>query len=231
MKDGKKCILIADDEKEIRDVLLLLLSGEDYLILCAEDGQAAIDMASSEVDLYILDVNMPRLSGFMAGAEIRKKYDAPIIFLTAYSGESDKVMGFSVGADDYIVKPFSNVELLMRVKAILRRNVGRAATEPESSKSRLALGDIFLDTHSQSVIKGGESIALTYTEYKILELLLTNRKRIFSLEQIYSIVWDENAVGDSAIMVHIKNIRKKLGDDSRNPKYIKTAWGRGYYVD
>ena len=231
MKDGKKCILIADDEKEIRDVLSLLLSGEDYLILCAEDGQAAIDMASSEVDLYILDVNMPRLSGFMAGAEIRKKYDAPIIFLTAYSGESDKVMGFSVGADDYIVKPFSNVELLMRVKAILRRNVGRAATEPESSKSRLALGDIFLDTHSQSVIKGGESIALTYTEYKILELLLTNRKRIFSLEQIYSIVWDENAVGDSAIMVHIKNIRKKLGDDSRNPKYIKTAWGRGYYVD
>lgn len=231
MKDGKKCILIADDEKEIRDVLLLLLSGEDYLILCAEDGQAAIDMASSEVDLYILDVNMPRLSGFMAGAEIRKRYDAPIIFLTAYSGESDKVMGFSVGADDYIVKPFSNVELLMRVKAILRRSVGKAAVEADTSKNRLSLGDVYLDTHSQSVIKGSESIALTYTEFKILELLLTNRKRIFSLEQIYSIVWDENAVGDSAIMVHIKNIRKKLGDDSRNPRYIKTAWGRGYYVD
>ncbi len=232
MKDGKKCILIADDEKEIRDILNLLLSGEDYMILCVEDGRAAIDMASDEVDLYILDVNMPRLSGFMAGAEIRKKYDTPIIFLTAYSGESDKVMGFSVGADDYIVKPFSNVELLMRVKAILRRNVGKAtAVESDSPKNLLPLGDIYLDIHSQSVIKGDESIALTYTEFKILELLLTNRKRIFSLDQIYSIVWDENAVGDSAIMVHIKNIRKKLGDDSRNPKYVKTAWGRGYYVD
>ena len=232
MKDGKKCILVADDEREIREVLTLLLSGEGYHIICAKDGQEALEMASDEIDLYILDVNMPRLSGFMAGAEIRKKYDTPTIFLTAYSGESDKVMGFSVGADDYIVKPFSNVELLMRVKAILRRNVGKTGKdEPEQAKSRLPLGDVYLDTHSQSVIRDGESIALTYTEFKILELLLTNRKRIFSLEQIYSIVWDENAVGDSAIMVHIKNIRKKLGDDSRNPKYIKTAWGRGYYVD
>ena len=109
MKDGRKFVLVADDEKEIRDVLALLLSGEGYTVACAEDGQAALDMASREVDLYILDVNMPRLSGFMAGAEIRKRFDTPIIFLTAYSGESDKVMGFSVGADDYIFKTFSNM--------------------------------------------------------------------------------------------------------------------------
>lgn len=235
MKNGKKYILVADDEKEIREVLTLLLSGEGYEITCAEDGQMAVDMACAEIDLYILDVNMPGLSGFMAGAEIRKGFDAPIIFLTAYSSESDKVMGFSVGADDYIVKPFSNVELLMRVKAILRRNTlvsaDQPTVDPAFTKKRLALVDVFLDLDSQSIIRGEESIALTYTEFKILELLLRNRKRIFSLDQIYQSVWNDNAVGDSAIMVHIKNIRKKLGDNSREPTYIKTAWGRGYYVD
>ena len=232
MKDGKKYILVADDEKEIRDILNLLLSGEGYSIVCAEDGQAVLDMANDEIDLYILDVNMPRLSGFMAGAEIRRRCETPIIYLTAYSGESDKVMGFSAGADDYIVKPFSNVELLMRVKAILRRNMGaNQSAAVEKKQNRLPLGDLLLDLDSQSVVKGGETVTLTYTEFKILELLLNNRKRIFSLDQIYSSIWNENAVGDGAIMVHIKNIRKKLGDDSRNPRYIKTAWGRGYYVD
>ncbi len=233
MKDGKKYILVADDEKEIREVLTLLLSGEGYKVVSAEDGQAALGMANEEVDLYILDVNMPRLSGFMAGAEIRKRFDTPIIFLTAYSGESDKVMGFSVGADDYIVKPFSNVELLMRVKAILRRGFSssRKAESENTTGNRIAFADVFLDLDSQVIVKGEESITLTYTEFKILELLLTNRKRIFSLDQIYNSVWNDNAVGDSTIMVHIKNLRKKLGDNSREPKYIKTAWGRGYYVD
>jgi DNA-binding response OmpR family regulator len=199
-----------------------------------QEAQSALDMASEEVDLYILDVNMPRMSGFMAGAEIRRRYDTPIIFLTAYSGESDKVMGFSVGADDYIVKPFSNVELLMRVKAILRRGIAAQKAEPEvpiSGGNRISFVDVFLDPDRQSIIKGEESVALTYTEFKILELLLSNRKRIFSLDQIYESIWNDNAVGDSAIMVHIKNIRKKLGDNSREPTYIKTAWGRGYYVD
>ena len=127
MRDGKRLIAVADDEKEIRDILSLLLTGDGYAVLTAEDGQAVVELASPEIDLYILDVNMPRLSGIMAAAEIRKQYDTPIVFLTAYSSESDKVMGFSVGADDYIVKPFSNVELLMRVKAILRRNTGKPA--------------------------------------------------------------------------------------------------------
>ena len=234
MKDGKKYILVADDDKEIRDVLTLLLSGEGYTVVCAEDGKTAVDMANEEIDLCILDVNMPRLSGFMAGAEIRKKLDTPIIFLTAYSGESDKVIGFSAGADDYIVKPFSNIELLMRVKAILRRGRAYPKTDSEQASAagnRIAFIDVFLDLDSQSIIKGDESVALTYTEFKILELLLNNRKRIFSPDQIYDNVWNDNAVGDSTIMVHIKNLRKKLGDNSREPKYIKTAWGRGYYVD
>lgn len=228
MRDGKKLIAIADDEKEIRDVVSLLLTGEGYAVQTAEDGQGVVGLLSPDIDLYILDVNMPGLSGIMAAAEIRKRYDTPIIFLTAYSSESDKVMGFSVGADDYIVKPFSNMELLMRVRAILRRNTAPAATK---QKNQLAFQDVILDLDSQSAIKGTETIALTYTEFKILELLASNKKKIYSLENIYSSIWDDNAVGDSAIMVHIKNIRKKLGDNSRNPTYIKTAWGRGYYID
>lgn len=227
MKDGKQCILAADDEKEIREILRLLLVGEGYAVLTAADGRESVMQASEEIDLYILDVNMPELSGFSAAAEIRKHFDAPIIFLTAYSTESDKVMGFSVGADDYIVKPFSNMELLMRVKAILRRSGGAKARATE----KIPFADLILDTESRSVSRQGELIPLTYTEFQILELLVTHKKKIYSLENIYQSIWGEDAVGDSAIMVHIKNIRKKLGDDSRNPKYIKTAWGRGYYVD
>lgn len=239
MKDNKYCILIADDEKEIRDILNLLLKGEGYQVLQAENGKQAVELADEDIDLYILDVNMPEMTGFMAGAEIRSRYeDAPIVFLTAYSGESDKVMGFSVGADDYIVKPFSNMELLMRVKAILRRTAKAgqpskavAPEMPAQNPNHLPLQDVILDLESQSILRGEESINLTYTEFKILELLITHRKKIYSLENIYQSIWEEEPVGDGAIMVHIKNIRKKLGDNSRSPKYIKTAWGKGYYVD
>lgn len=237
MKENKYCILIADDEKEIRDILCLLLKGEGYTVLQAENGRQALDLADETVDLYILDVNMPEMTGFMAGAEIRTKFaDVPLVFLTAYSGESDKVMGFSVGADDYIVKPFSNMELLMRVKAILRRYEKGKQPQMKAEKTvenanQLQLQDVILDLESQSVLKGEETINLTYTEFKILELLATHRKKIYSLDNIYQSIWEEEPVGDGAIMVHIKNIRKKLGDNSRNPKYIKTAWGKGYYVD
>lgn len=231
MRNGKNCILIADDEKEIRDILHLLLSSEGYEVIVATNGSEAVRSAREDIDLYILDVNMPEMSGFVAASEIRKTYDSPIIFLTAYSSESDKVMGFSVGADDYIVKPFSNMELLMRTKAILRRRVASVPSAPAPSSCQLAIQDLILDLDQQTIIRGGEPIVLTYTEFKILELLASNRKKIFSLNHIYNTVWKEEAVSDSAIMVHIKNLRKKLGDDSRNPKYIKTAWGRGYYVD
>lgn len=210
MKDGKNYILAADDEKEIRDVLKLLLSGDGYAVSCAEDGQTAADMANEDVDLYILDVNMPRLNGYMAAAAIRERFDTPIIFLTAYSGESDKVMGFSVGADDYIVKPFSNAELLMRVKAILRRRVSAPRLQEEKKEgNRIPFVDVYLDLDSQTIIKGEESVALTYTEFKILELLLKNRKRIFSLEQIYQSIWNDNAVGDSAIYGTYQKYTKK----------------------
>lgn len=274
-------ILVADDEKEIRDILKLLLSEEGYEVVEAENGKAAVDLAGEDVSLYILDVNMPVMSGFAAGAQIRKRYDAPMMYLTAYSGEADMEIGFSAGADDYMVKPFSNVELMLRVRALLRRaarymapageSTGRkdAADEAEAlaaadgrstdfgspaaegpkvslengnmeevslgaefqSEHMLPYKDLVLDLDSQSVWKGEEMISLTRTEFQILELFFSHPKKIYSMENIYQSIWQEEAVGDSTIMVHIKNLRKKLGDSSRNPQYIKTAWGKGYYAE
>ncbi len=229
MKDGKKCILVADDDLQIRQILQLLLSSEGYAVLTAEDGLQAAQMAEPEIDLYLLDVDMPGQTGIMAAAQIRKQFETPIVFLTAYSSESDKVMGFSVGADDYIVKPFSNAELLLRIRAILRRSAVCSAARQQANT--LAFSDAALDLDGQCILKGSERIPLTYTEFRILELLAGHRGKIYSLENIYQSIWNDNAVGDGAIMVHIKNIRKKLGDNSKNPSYIKTAWGKGYYID
>jgi len=228
MKDGKKCILVADDDPQIRQILQLLLSSEGYTVITAEDGLRAVERAGDEIDLYLLDIDMPGQTGIMAAAQIRSQFGTPLVFLTAYSGESEKVMGFSVGADDYIVKPFSNAELLMRIRAILRRS---AVCSAPQQQNKLTIRDVTLDLDAQSALKGSDRIPLTYTEFKILELLASHRGKVYSLENIYRSIWDDNAVGDSAIMVHIKNIRKKLGDNSKNPAYIKTAWGKGYYID
>lgn len=292
MENRRERILIADDEKEIRDILRLLLTQEGYQVAEAENGKEALDKADEGIQLYILDVNMPVMSGFAAAMEIRKHSDAPVMFLTAYSGEADMTIGFSSGADDYLVKPFSNVELLLRVRALLRR-AGRmreagesrreeeswaaeaawtegkngtreavcaegknrpmgqsrkekadqteksAGTEQESQETGasqaagniLCYKDLQLDLDSQSVRRNGEWILLTRTEFQLLELFFSHPKKIFSLENIYQSLWQEEAVGDGAIMAHIKNLRKKLNDSARDPKYIKTAWGKGYYAD
>ena len=229
MKDGKKCILVADDDPQVRQILELLLSAEGYAVVTAGDGLRAAQLAGQEIDLYLLDVDMPGQTGILAAAQIRQQFETPIVFLTAYSGESDKVMGFSVGADDYIVKPFFNAELLLRIRAILRRSPVYSAPLPR--ENQLVIGDVTLDVDGQFAVKDGRRIALTWTEFKILELLARHRGKIYSLENIYQSIWNDNAVGDAAIIVHIKNIRKKLGDSSRNPAYIKTAWGKGYYID
>lgn len=234
MKKEKNKILVADDEKDILELLTMLLTAEGYEVVAAHDGKEAVELVNATVDLCILDVNMPEMNGFSAAAEIRKQYYMPIIFLTAYSGESEKMMGYSAGADDYMVKPFSNVELLLRVKSLLRRVQQYSVPLEEAGEkalNRLKYKDLLLDFDAQSVKKGEDVIVLTHTEFKILEPLMTHQKKIFSLDSIYQSIWQDDAVGDSAIMVHIKNIRKKLGDDSRNPRYIRTAWGKGYYVE
>ena len=228
-----KRILLVDDEQGLLDMVLSILTEYGFSnIQTAQSVKEAIAEAEKKrPELAILDVMLPDGNGFDLMEQLRQKSDYPILFLTARGEDEDKFRGFGLGADDYIVKPFSNAELLMRVKAILRRNNLSNNVSYEKDTNKIPFVDAFLDTNRQCIIKNDDCINLTYTEFKILELLLNNRKQIFSLEQIYQSIWNENAVGDDAIMVHIKNIRKKIDDNSRNPKYIKTAWGRGYYVD
>lgn len=232
--DNKKLrILVADDSEDIREILEILLSGEGYEVITAIDGNEAVQKTDDTIDLIILDVNMPFKSGFVASAEIRKKTLAPILFLSARSQESDKAMGFSAGGDEYISKPFSNSELLLRIKSLLRRCYQYQGVAKVEKNNTIELGDLRIDMDSESVTIRGENVILTHTEYKILELLVTNRKKIFSIENVYSSIWGDSmgVVGDNAVMVHIKNLRKKIEKDTRNPKYLKTAWGKGYYVD
>lgn len=231
--EEKRKILVADDDCEIREILTILLEGDGYEVILAENGTEAIEKAESNISLFILDVNMPEKSGFLACSEIRKRSKAPVLFLTARTQESDKVMGFSAGGDDYISKPFSNTELLLRVKALIRRSYHYGAETLPETKKEIRLGDLVVDLDTKTVRKQGKHIMLTGTEYEILELLVSNRKKIFSMEQIYNAIWRDSyfGVSDNAIMVHIKNLRKKIEEDSRNPLYIKTAWGKGYYVD
>ena len=228
--DKKKKILVVDDDLEIREILNILLSGEGFEVVTASDGEEAVNLVNEEIDLIILDVNMPKKSGFIAATQIRKITFAPILFLTAYSQDSDKTIGFSAGGDDYITKPFSNSELLLRVKALLRRYHIYQPQVKEPSR-KITIGELTVDLETQMVMRGSEHIILTHTEYKILELLITHRKQIFSIERIFESVWQEDIVGDNAVMVHVKNLRKKLEKDNKNPQYIKTAWGKGYYID
>ena len=229
----KNKILVADDSEEIREILTILLNGDGYEVVTAADGKEAIAKVDETITLIILDVNMPGKSGFLACSEIRKKTLAPILFLTARTQESDKVMGFSAGGDDYISKPFSNAELLLRVKSLVRRYAQYGSAPVRAANPVIYIQDLEINTDMRTVTKAGQPILLTSTEYEILELLVTNRKKIFSMEKIYQAIWEDAYYGtsDTASMVHIKNLRKKLEENPRNPIYIKTAWGKGYYVD
>ncbi len=225
-------ILIADDDAEIREILSILLNAEGYTVVTAKDGTEAVVLADNSFSLIILDVNMPKQSGFFACTEIRKKTLAPVLFLTARAQESDKIMGFSAGGDDYLAKPFSNAEFLMRVKALIRRYLHYGNEPIKKAHPTLIISDMIINTDEKTVTIDGELIPLTSTEYDILELLALNRKKVFSMENIYNSIWSDSYVGasDNAIMVHIKNLRKKIEKNPREPKYIKTAWGKGYYI-
>ena len=226
-------ILIADDDAEIREILSILLKGEGYQVVTASDGDAVVALADEMFSLIILDVNMPKQSGFFACSEIRKKTMVPILFLTARTQETDKAMGFSAGGDDYLSKPFSNAEFLMRVKALIRRYSQYGSRLSQKSGPILYVSNMVINTDEKSVSVDGVHIYLTSTEYDILELLARNRKKVFSMENIYNSIWKDSYLGtsDNAIMVHIKNLRKKLEKNTKEPRYIKTAWGKGYYID
>lgn len=229
MEDAVK-ILIADDAKDIRELLRLMLEDAGYQVVTAVNGKEAVDKIDDSISLVILDVMMPKISGIDACARIRTITDIPVLFLTAKSAESDMVEGFEAGGDDYLTKPFSSTELLLRVKALLKRPHMNVADKDETSK--IVIQDIVLDKDLQQVIRDGKEIPLTEIEYRILLLLASNRNHIFTAKEIYENVWQEAFMPNSTntVMVHIRNIRKKLGDTGPSPKYLHNSWGRGYRV-
>lgn len=232
-KEIQKKILVADDNPEIREIVEILLTGEGYEVVMATNGEEAVNLVDSTIDLIILDVVMPVKTGFVACNEIREKTTAPILFLTAKTQDSDKVIGFSAGGDDYLSKPFSYSELISRVKSLLRRYYIYQGKEKNRESNILQTKELCVNLDTQDVTLEGEPIFLTTIEYSILVLMLKNRKKVFSSENIYESIWDEQYfyTANNTIMVHIRNLRKKLEKDQKNPQYVKTAWGKGYYID
>ena len=225
----KQRILVADDEPEIREVLRMMLGSEGYEILEAVNAEEAVEQAEG-VDLVILDVMMPGESGLKACTRIREKTNVPILFLTAKSGEHDKVIGFSAGGDDYLVNPFSYMELLSRVKALIRRY--RVYQKSEQKDDKIVFyRDIIIDQELQTVQMNGQDIPLTEMEYQILLLLISNPRKVFSVKEIYETIWKEMFFPNSGntVMVHIRNIRRKL--EKNGESYIQNIWGRGYCVN
>ena len=230
--DTKPRILIVDDDRDIAEVIRIYLAAEGYPTAIAYDGAAALQALDEHPDigLVLLDIMMPRMDGVSATLRIRERRNIPILMVTAKSEDADIVLGLGVGADDYITKPFSPVELLARVKSALRRytQLGGAAPVPETT---LAVGGLEMDTLSRTVTVDGSEVRLTATEYKILEYFLRNVGRVLTVDEIYSAVWQEAPVGaDNTVAVHIRRIREKTEIDPGRPRYIKVVWGVGYCI-
>ncbi|MCR5700629.1 MAG: response regulator transcription factor [Lachnospiraceae bacterium] len=228
--DAVSRILVADDEKDIRDIVKLMLEKSGYEVVTAVDGRDAIDKFDDSVSLVVLDVMMPKCNGIDACAKIREKADVPILFLTAKSTESDLVEGFEAGGDDYLTKPFSSTELLVRIKALLKRpHIGNVK---EQEDTKIIIQDLVMDTDLKQIFRDGVEIPLTEIEYRIIHMLATNRNHNFTAKEIYEYVWQEEFLPNSTntVMVHIRNIRKKLGDTGPTPKYLHNSWGRGYRI-
>lgn len=222
-------ILLVEDDTEISEMLKYYLATENYEVVCAFDGQLACTMFDdASYDLVLLDLMIPKISGMGVMQHIREKSFVPIIILSAKDSESDKTLGLGLGADDYITKPFSVVEVLARIKAALRRTMhydSAAAKEP----AVLQAGELVMNLSDYTVQKGEESIDLTAKEFEILKLFMQNPKKVYTKEQLYSLVWQDAYCGDeNAVNVHISRLRNKIEEDPRNPRYVLTVWGIGY---
>lgn len=226
-------LLVVDDEREIADLVALYLGNEGYDVRVCYDGAHAISAIDSEAfDLAVLDVMLPDVSGFDICRHIRKAHTFPVIMLTAREEELDKITGLTMGADDYVTKPFRPLELVARVKAQLRRytryNPGAAA-----DSSLLAVRGLSLDTQTHECMLDERPVALTPTEFSILSLLMEVPGRVISSEELFERVWGEKYLNNSnnTVMVHIRHLREKLHDTSERPRYIKTVWGVGYKIE
>ena len=223
-------ILVVDDEADIRKILRLLLEKRGYRVIETANGADAVDEAQKGgIDLIVMDIMMPMLSGIDAAAEIRKLTTAPILFVTARSLDSDKEMAYVAGGDDYLVKPFSSKELLLKVESLLRRYIVYRGKEKESEFLCL-LGEVEVDVEKKIIYKRGNEVSLRDKENDIFFFLLSHRGETIESNAIYEAVWQEKALPSSAnnVMVNMLNIRKKLEDDPSNPRLIRTVWGKGY---
>lgn len=224
-------IVVADDDKEIRDGIEIYLKNEGYEVLKAADGIEALTLLEKhEVHLLILDIMMPNMDGITATFKIREEKNIPIIMLSAKVEDSDKIHGLSVGADDYVTKPFHPMELMARVKSQLRRYTQFGTYEGSSRK--IVVDGLTLDEAAKRITLDDTPIKLTPIEYKITELLMRNAGRVFSIDEIYERVWNEEAYNaENIVAVHIRKIREKIEADPKNPRYVKVVWGVGYKIE
>ena len=227
-------VLVVEDDKEIREGVEIYLKSQGYEVFQAADGIEGLEVIEKEeIHLAIVDIMMPRMDGISMVVKLREKYDFPVIFLSAKSEEVDKIMGLNMGADDYVTKPFTPMELLARVNSQLRRY--RRFMEKLGDKEENArihtIGGLEINEDHVEVTVDGEPVKMTPIEYKILLLLMKNPGRVFSAEEIYERVWNERAVNTDTIMVHVRNIREKIEVNPREPKYLKVVWGVGYKIE
>jgi len=226
-------ILVCDDDKEIVEAIEIYLSQEGYKVLKAYDGEEALKLLDKhKVDLLIIDVMMPRLDGIRATLKIREKQNMPIIILSAKSEDADKILGLNVGADDYMTKPFNPLELTARVKSQLRRYTQLGSTVQEDKQEVYEVGGLSINDELKEVTVDGEQVRLTPIEYNILLLLVKNQGKVFSIDQIYENIWNEEAIGaDNTVAVHIRHIREKIEINPKEPRYLKVVWGVGYKIE
>lgn len=227
----QRTILVVDDDKEIRDLIEIYLKNEGYHVIKAVDGTEALSILDkTDIHLLILDLMMPHLDGIQSCMKIRESKQMPIIMLSAKSEDIDKIHGLSMGADDYMTKPFNPLELVARVKSQLRRYM-ILNSDSFQTQDEVVVDDLVLNTATHEVTVNGRKARLTATEFSILELLARHRGHVFSAEHIYERVWKEPFFQSDTVMVHVRKIREKLEDDPRKPKYIKTVWGVGYKIE
>lgn len=226
-----ECVLICDDEADIRHALRITLTDAGYQVREAGDGRQALDLLDrEEVQLILLDIMMPELDGVSVLKKLREeKNNIPVILLTAMSEDEDKIRGLELGADDYITKPFKMQEVIARIRAVLRRSV----RQQESRKpATLAVGGIEMDDETKTVTVDGEKITITPKEYDILRLFLSHPGKVFSSREIYETVWQDKPIGaEGTVAVHIRHLREKVEINPAEPRYLKVIWGKGYKIE
>ncbi|MDE5977371.1 MAG: response regulator transcription factor [Turicibacter sp.] len=231
----KPRVLVVDDEREIREAIRIYLRSENIETIMASNGQEAIDlMKEEEIHLILMDVMMPGMDGIVATSLIREFSNVPILMLTAKSEDTDKIMGLSLGADDYLTKPFNPMELVARVKSQLRRylHLGSQNRMQNTDQDILEISGLNINTATKQVFVDEKEVHLTPTEFKILHLLMRNKGRVFSINDIYELVWDEPGYNvENTVAVHIRKIREKIEINPREPRYLKVVWGVGYKIE